>query len=133
MLSALGLSLCPLSMLCVPNEGRRKEEGKRGRMGGGRPAPDSRRAKMDAGTFGSPVLGLRGDEAVEEVGVPLCGERWPEVERLYRSSLYFEREPGLVSFCLVYSDGSTVTDRCGSGVPDATELIVGIAAGADVE
>lgn len=63
---SLGLSLC---MLCAENDGRRRVDGRRGRSGGGRPGLDSRRAKIAAGTFGRPVLGLRGDEPLEDVGV----------------------------------------------------------------
>ena len=68
---SLGLSLC---MLCAENDGRRRFDATRGRCGGGRPELDSRRAKMAAGTFGSPVLGLWGDEPFEDVGVMTCGD-----------------------------------------------------------
>ena len=132
---SLGLSLCVLWRLCVEKDGRRKEEGSRGRRGGGSPAPDSRRANIAAGTLGRPVLDLRGDEAVDEVGVMPCGERWPDVERGCLSSLCFDRELGLQSFCLPKTAASTVIDRCGCGGPGecGNEWTVGMAAGAEAE
>lgn len=132
---SLGLSLCVLCRLCVEKDGRRKEEGSLGRRGGGSPAPDSRRAKIAAGTLGKPVLDLRGDDAVEDVGVMPWGERCPDVDRGCLSSLCFDREPGLWSFCFLRTDASTVIDRGGSGGTGdcGKECTVGMAAGAEVE
>ena len=70
-----------LCRLCVvEKEGRRNDDGRRGRRGGGSPAPDSRRAKIAAGTLGSPVLDFLGEDAVDEVGVIPCGEPRPDVD-----------------------------------------------------
>ena len=85
-------------MLCVENDGRRKDEGRRGRSGGGSPALDSRRAKIAAGTLGRPVLGLRGEEALEDVGVMPRSDLCPDVERRRFSSAYLDNDPGLLSF-----------------------------------
>ncbi len=100
-------------MLCVEKEGRRNEEGSRGRMGGGSPELESRRARIAAGTLGRPVLDLRGDDAVEDVGVIPCGERCPDVERGCLSSLCFDRDAGLLFCCFASMLASRVADLCG--------------------